>query len=311
MVVAWLGRALLAGGGRGGRGRGGRAAPARGGRARRRRGAARGRGGRARRGRRGRGGALRGGQAAPARGGRAPRRRRATRGRGAHARPAEVDRRLAVIFQAVAGHGIRQDADRLVQARLEAVKEDNRALARTAFSRALASLTGGEVVTVGVSGYTTAGGLARLDWSLADDPDMVIIVMGGNDMLRGLDPAATRANLDAMITRLRAQGVRAVTGGVVVDSSLFGADLSPPGYEQKQEFAAYRAPIGATSVNFNTMELRVLPGEVSAPRCEEVRGAGSESSDPCWTQQQGVVILRNANILLQSGDIKITWNVWK
>ena len=55
----------------------------------------------------------------------------------------------------------------------------------------------------------------------------------------------------------------------------------------------------------------LLPGEVSAPRCEEVRGAGSESSDPCWTQQQGVVILRNANILLQSGDIKITWNVWK
>ena len=64
-----------------------------------------------------------------------------------------------------------------------------------------------EVVNAGVSGDTTAGGLARLDWSLADDPDMVIIVMGGNDMLRGLDPAATRANLDAMITRLHAQGV--------------------------------------------------------------------------------------------------------
>jgi hypothetical protein len=69
-----------------------------------------------------------------------------------------------------------------------------------------------EVVNAGVSGDTTAGGLARLDWSLADDPDMVIIVMGGNDMLRGLDPAATRANLDAMITRLRAQGVDRVAG---------------------------------------------------------------------------------------------------
>ena len=47
----------------------------------------------------------------------------------------------------------------------------------------------------------------------------------------------------------------------------------------------------------------LLPGEVTASRCEEARQA------PCWTQQQGVVILRNANIQLQSGDIKITWTV--
>ena len=47
----------------------------------------------------------------------------------------------------------------------------------------------------------------------------------------------------------------------------------------------------------------LLPGEVTASRCEEARQA------PCWTQQQGVVILRNANIQLQTGDIKITWTV--
>lgn len=80
-----------------------------------------------------------------------------------------------------------------------------------------------EVVNAGVSGDTTAGGLARLDWSLADDPDMVIIVMGGNDMLRGLDPAATRANLDAMITRLRAQGVAVLLAGMLAPRNL-GAD---------------------------------------------------------------------------------------
>lgn len=80
-----------------------------------------------------------------------------------------------------------------------------------------------EVVNAGVSGDTTAGGLARLDWSLADDPDMVIIVMGGNDMLRGLDPAATRANLDAMITRLRAQGVTVLLAGMLAPRNL-GAD---------------------------------------------------------------------------------------
>ncbi|MEC7588146.1 MAG: GDSL-type esterase/lipase family protein, partial [Pseudomonadota bacterium] len=44
------------------------------------------------------------------------------------------------------------------------------------------------VINAGVSGDTTAGGLARLDWSLADNPQAVIIVLGGNDMLRGLPP---------------------------------------------------------------------------------------------------------------------------
>ena len=47
------------------------------------------------------------------------------------------------------------------------------------------------VINAGVSGDTTAGGLARLDWSLADDPQAVIIVLGGNDMLRGLPPEGT------------------------------------------------------------------------------------------------------------------------
>ena len=55
------------------------------------------------------------------------------------------------------------------------------------------------VINAGVSGDTTAGGLARLDWSLADNPDVAIIVLGGNDLLRGLDPDATYRNLEAII----------------------------------------------------------------------------------------------------------------
>jgi acyl-CoA thioesterase I len=54
----------------------------------------------------------------------------------------------------------------------------------------------------GVAGDTSAGGLARLDWSLADKPDLVILELGSNDGLRGLDPAATRKNLEQMLTRL-------------------------------------------------------------------------------------------------------------
>ena len=55
------------------------------------------------------------------------------------------------------------------------------------------------VVNAGVSGDTTAGGLARLDWSLTPQVDAMIVTLGGNDLLRGIDPAASRANLDAIL----------------------------------------------------------------------------------------------------------------
>ncbi|WP_371155238.1 arylesterase [Jannaschia sp. 2305UL9-9] len=56
-----------------------------------------------------------------------------------------------------------------------------------------------EIVNAGVSGDTTAGGLARLDWALSDDVDAMIVALGGNDLLRGLPPASSRANLDAIL----------------------------------------------------------------------------------------------------------------
>ena len=54
-------------------------------------------------------------------------------------------------------------------------------------------------VNAGVSGDTSAGGRARLDWVLADTPDLVIVELGANDALRGLAPAETEANLDAAV----------------------------------------------------------------------------------------------------------------
>ncbi len=56
------------------------------------------------------------------------------------------------------------------------------------------------IINAGVSGDTTAGGLARLDWSLTPDVDALIVNLGGNDMLRGIDPAVARANLDAILS---------------------------------------------------------------------------------------------------------------
>ena len=76
------------------------------------------------------------------------------------------------------------------------------------------------VLNAGVSGDTTAGGLARLDWALADRPDAVIIVLGGNDLLRGLNPEQTRANLQAMLSRLRTDGIAVLLCGMLAPVNL-------------------------------------------------------------------------------------------
>src|SRR5690606_15034765 len=70
------------------------------------------------------------------------------------------------------------------------------------------------VLDAGVSGDTTAGGLARLDWMLADRPSHVIVELGGNDGLRALPPEQMEANLDAIVGRLRAEGVAVLLAGM-------------------------------------------------------------------------------------------------
>ncbi|WP_370461634.1 arylesterase [Reyranella sp. CPCC 100927] len=62
------------------------------------------------------------------------------------------------------------------------------------------------VANHGVSGDTSAGGLARLDWTLGDKPKLVIVALGANDALRGLNPDDTEKNIDAIITRTKAAG---------------------------------------------------------------------------------------------------------
>jgi acyl-CoA thioesterase-1 len=83
------------------------------------------------------------------------------------------------------------------------------------------------VVNGGVSGDTTAGGLARLDWALADDPDLVIVGLGANDGLRGIDPANTRANLDAILKRLTQEKRAVLLAGMLAPPNL-GADYGEP-----------------------------------------------------------------------------------
>jgi len=80
-----------------------------------------------------------------------------------------------------------------------------------------------KVLNGGVSGDTTAGGLARLDWALADKPQLVIIELGANDALRGLPPEQTRHNLDAIMTRLKQQGIAVLLTGMRAPRNL-GSD---------------------------------------------------------------------------------------
>jgi len=86
------------------------------------------------------------------------------------------------------------------------------------------------VVDAGVSGDTTSGGLARLDWSVGEEADAVIVALGGNDALRGLDPATTRENLDAILDRLEERDLAVLLAGM----------LAPPnlGEEYGKEFRA-------------------------------------------------------------------------
>ena len=79
------------------------------------------------------------------------------------------------------------------------------------------------VVNAGNSGDTTTDGLARLDWALAEKPDIVILELGANDALRGIDPKTVRANLDAMITKIQTSGAKVLLTGMQAPPN-WGAD---------------------------------------------------------------------------------------
>ncbi len=72
----------------------------------------------------------------------------------------------------------------------------------------------------GVSGDTSAGGVARLDWSLSDDPDCALVELGANDGLRGLDPAAMQASLATILDRLAARHIPTLLSGMYAPPNL-------------------------------------------------------------------------------------------
>ena len=82
-----------------------------------------------------------------------------------------------------------------------------------------------EMINAGVSGDTSSGGRDRLDWSVPDGTDAVIVELGANDALRGIDPAVTRSALSDILTRLKARGVAVMLCGMLAPPN-YGADYS-------------------------------------------------------------------------------------
>ena len=71
-----------------------------------------------------------------------------------------------------------------------------------------------QIINASVSGNTSSNGLARLDWSLEDKPNIVILCLGANDMLRGLDPKLTKQNLNHMIEKIVLNGSKVILAGM-------------------------------------------------------------------------------------------------
>lgn len=80
------------------------------------------------------------------------------------------------------------------------------------------------IINGGISGDTSAGGASRINWALADNPDAVIVVLGGNDALRGLSPAAMRANLDSVLAAIQERGLPVLLAGMKAPRNM-GADF--------------------------------------------------------------------------------------
>ena len=112
------------------------------------------------------------------------------------------------------------------------------------------------VVNAGVSGDTSAGGLARLDWVLRNDPEVVIVALGANDGLRGQPVRALRANLTAIVERLQKRGVKVLLAGMRLPPN-YGAAFT-------DDFAAVYADVarrtGVPLVPFLLDKVAAAPG---------------------------------------------------
>jgi acyl-CoA thioesterase I len=117
------------------------------------------------------------------------------------------------------------------------------------------------VQNAGVSGDTTAGGLARIGWALGPDADALIVTLGGNDLLRGLDPAASKSSLDGILKEAAARKLPVLL-----------VSMKAPGNFGPEYKAAFDAMYGELATQYGTLLAEDFFGGL--------RAAGADPADP-------------------------------
>lgn len=112
-----------------------------------------------------------------------------------------------------------------------------------------------DVANAGVSGDTTAAGLARLDWSVPDGTEAVILELGANDALRGIAPNVTRTNLDAIVKKLRERKIEVLVAGMKAPKNLgddYERQFEPIFVDLAEQYGALRYPFFLDGVVLDT-----------------------------------------------------------
>ncbi len=137
---------------------------------------------------------------------------------------------------------------------------------------------GGDVTLIngGVSGDTTAGGLSRIAWSLDESVDGVIVALGGNDVLRGLQPSDIRANLDGILTEIDRRGLPAILAGLPAPSN-YGKEYQTafkaifPELAEKHGAIYYKSFLGGLGDGRNMIQvMRLFQADGLHPNAEGV-----------------------------------------
>ncbi|MFC3060670.1 arylesterase [Paenirhodobacter populi] len=139
------------------------------------------------------------------------------------------------------------------------------------------------LINAGVSGDTTSGGRARLGWSLTDTVDAVIVELGGNDLLRGMPPAAARENLDAILAEVTGRGLPVLLVG-----------LSAPGNYGTAYKADFDAIWPELSAKYHTLLLPDLLAPIAALTPEERAAQGLMQGDNIHPSAAGVKLVVEA-----------------
>ena len=144
----------------------------------------------------------------------------------AHAAPIKI---MAFGDSLLAGYGLSSDDDNIPSQLEKTLRADGHDV---------------KLINAAVSGDTTTDGLARLDWSLADKPDLVLLELGANDALRGQDPDTARANLDRILARLKTANIPVLLCGMLAPRNLgpdYAAKFDPiyPALARKYDVPLY------------------------------------------------------------------------